>query len=257
MNLQTLRKLTTRVGFSNTLRLVAHQLKGKPADGMYSIRASGYEHPFFLRLHGSDPAVFKQVIRDGEYDILPPETDVELVIDCGANVGFTSVYFLNRFPKARLIAIEPDPSNFAVLQRNLAPYRDRVRLVNSGVWSHPARLRMSEEPFRDGREWARMVRECRPEEASEFVATDIGTLFRESGAKRISFLKIDVEKSEREIFARNYESWIHNVDAMAIELHDDDCRAVFERAIADAKVPLEFREMRELTVGVRRALSQN
>lgn len=201
--------------------------------------------PDLSRPHASDPAAFKQVIRDAEYDVVPPTTDVELVIDCGANVGFTSLYLLNRFPTCRLIAVEPDPENFVVLQRNLAPYRDRVVTINSGVWSHAARLRMSEEQFRDGREWARVVRECLPGEEAQFIATDIGTLFREAGASRISVLKMDVERSEREVFARNYESWLPAVDTIAIELHDDECRAVFQRTIASQGAAFEIRELRE------------
>ena len=122
--------------------------------------------------------------------------------------------------------------------------------MNSGVWSHAARLRMSDDVYRDGREWARMVRECRPDEEALFTATDIGTLFRESGAERIGILKIDVEKSENEIFARNYESWIDKVDAIAIELHDDECESIFHAAVKAANVPFEFRRIGELTVGI-------
>ncbi len=250
MNLTTIRKLTVRVGIANTARLLARRLKDKPADGLYPICAPGFAYPLYLRPHASDPAVFRQVIRQQGYDFLPTDFRPVLVIDCGANVGYTSAYFLSRFPGCQVIAVEPDPTNFAVLEKNLAPYGDRVKLVHSGVWSHAAKLRMSDDFYRDGREWARMVRECRPDEEAQFTATDIGTLFRESGAERIGILKIDVEKSEKEIFARNYESWIDKVDAIAIELHDDECEAIFHAAVKAANVPFEFRRIGELTVGI-------
>ena len=76
-------------------------------------------------------------------------------------------------------------------------------------------------------------------------------LFRESGARQISVLKVDVEGSEREIFARNYQNWLPSVETIAVELHDAECRAVFNRAIADSNVAFELREVGELTVGVR------
>lgn len=252
MNFKTIRKLTIRVGIANTVRLLSRRFRDKPADGLYPVHAPGLAHPLFMRPNASDPAVFRQVIRQRGYDFLPPDYRPELVIDCGANVGYTSAYFLSRFPGCKVIAVEPDPTNFVVLKKNLAPYGDRVKLVHSGVWSHGANLRMSEEFFRDGREWARMVRECRPGEETQFTATDIGTLFRESGADRIGILKIDVEKSEKEIFARNYESWIDKVDAIAIELHDDECESIFHAAVKAANVPFEFRRIGELTVGIRR-----
>jgi FkbM family methyltransferase len=250
MNLATLGKLTRRVGPANVARLFARRLHGAPADGLYSVRARGYPHPFALRPHGSDPAVFRQVIRDRGYDVLPPGREPAFIVDCGANVGFSSIFFLERYPNCRLVAVEPDPANFAVLVRNIAPYGDRAKAFNTGVWSHPARLRLSEDVYRDGREWARMVRECRSDEEAQFTATDIGTIFRESGADRIGLLKIDVEKSEREIFARDYESWIDKVDVIEIELHDDECEAIFHAAVKKANVPFEFRRAGELTVGI-------
>lgn len=42
------------------------------------------------------------------------------IIDCGANVGFSVAYFKMRFPQAKILAFEPDPENFALLQKNLA-----------------------------------------------------------------------------------------------------------------------------------------
>jgi len=227
------------------------RLRGKTDDGVYEVTAPGYQHPVCLRPYASDPAVYKQVVRDEQYAILPAGADVELVVDCGANIGLASLYFLNRFPACRVIAVEPDPGNFAVLQRNLSRYGGRARTVNSGVWSHPAALRMGDDEFRDGREWSRTVRECRPGEDAQFVATDIGTILRESGARQISLLKIDVEGSEREIFARNYQSWLPCVETLAVELHDDECRAIFNRALVDSNVRFELREVEELTVGVR------
>ncbi|OWK35994.1 SAM-dependent methyltransferase [Fimbriiglobus ruber] len=244
--------MVRRVGPANAGRLLGRRfLVGKPADGLYPVRAAGLARPLYVRPHSSDPIVFSAILRNETYGCVGDIPSPGLVIDCGANVGFASVYFLNRFPGCRVIAVEPDLANYAVLERNLAPFADRVKMVRSGVWSHPAGLKMNEESYRDGRDWARMVRECRPGEQPEFTATDIGTLLAESGADRISILKIDVEKAETEIFARNYESWIDRVDVLVIELHDDECRNVFFRALSGR--PFQIREAGELTVCHRQA----
>lgn len=54
----------------------------------------------------------------------------ELVVDLGANVGFTLLYFLHRYRHCRIIAFEPHPRHFAQAERNLAldGSRDRVQL---------------------------------------------------------------------------------------------------------------------------------
>lgn len=43
-----------------------------------------------------------------------------LIIDVGAHIGTSVVYFENAYPSARIVAFEPHPENFEVLQRNVA-----------------------------------------------------------------------------------------------------------------------------------------
>jgi FkbM family methyltransferase len=212
----------------------------------YSVRAHEAQHPLWIRPSTSDLDAFRQVFMEREYAALGDLANVDLVIDCGANVGYTSAWFLTRYPSCRLITIEPDAGNFAMLSRNLAPYGDRARLIRAGLWSRPCGLKISEAPFRDGREWSVQVHEARADEATDLVAVDLGSLLAEAGAARVSILKIDIEGAERQVFSENYESWIDRFDALAIELHDDECRRVFEQAIRGQ--PLAISQAEELTI---------
>jgi FkbM family methyltransferase len=178
-------------------------------------------HPLCIRMGSSDIDVYRQIFIDGEYDCLADLPDVRLVIDCGANVGYSSAYFLSQFPHCQVVAVEPDPQNFAMLRRNLVEYGDRAKLVHAGVWSHAARLALSQEFYRDGREWSRQVRLCGPDEKADFEGVDVGSLLACAGQDRISLLKVDVEGAEAVMFAENFRSWLDRVDAIVIELHND------------------------------------
>lgn len=203
----------------------------------YWLRPRMAQNAVCIRRGTSDMDVFKLIFVDREYSDLDDLNDVGLVIDCGANVGYSSAYFLSAFPRCFVVAVEPDPGNYAALERNLAAYRDRAKLLRCGIWSHTARLALSRDVFRDGREWSRQVRVCEPGEPADIEGVDIGTLLAESGRVRISLLKMDIEGAEAVVFAENYSAWLERVDAMAIELHDDSMFGngfqVFHAAIKD------------------------
>jgi FkbM family methyltransferase len=205
-------------------------------DRLTTLTSELADFPLKCRPGTSDRDVFHQVFVEREYGGLDDVQGVNFIVDCGANVGYSAAYLMSRFPAASLIAIEPDPDSFEVLRLNLAPYGDKAMLYRSAVWSHPARLTLREAPYRDAREWARQVRECRPGEGAGFLAVDIGGLLYASGRQRISILKVDIEGAEAEVFGSNYEHWIGRVDSIAIELHDDsvfgNCSDIFARATA-------------------------
>ena len=198
----------------------------------YQLYTHAAQFPLHCRANSSDPKVFYQVFMEQEYSVLKGLEDVRLIIDCGANVGYSAAYFLSLYPKAKLIAVEPDSANFALLERNMKPYGDRVELHMAGIWSHSTGLTLCRGEYRDGAEWATQVRESRAGEQPDVQAIDIGMLLRQSGCETVDMLKIDIERSESIVFAGGYEEWLSKTRNIAIELHDDECKNIFNAAIA-------------------------
>lgn len=229
--------MVRNLGFMSALsfKYRERQIRRLREGDRYTLRAKHARYPLVLRAGASDLAVFQQIFMTREYACFDDLKNAGLIIDCGANAGFSTAYFASRFPQSEIIAIEPDPENFEMLRRNTAPYGDRVEIRQTAVWSHAARLTISEAPYRDGLHWTRQVRECAPEEPGGFDAIDLGGILEASGHERISILKMDIEGAEAVVLAQNTEPWIDRVDNLAIELHDDagfgDSRGAFERAI--------------------------
>lgn len=203
--------------------------------GFYRMKPSYADFPVWGRARTSDLDVFSQIFLHREYRCLDALTDVDTVIDCGANVGYSSAYLLSRFPNSTVVAVEPDSGNFEALQKNLEPYGNRVRVVHSGVWSETVGLVMNEAEFGDGREWARQVRPAREGEAVAMEAVDVASLIDLLGTERVSILKIDIEGAEFEVFSSpGWRSWMDRVDTVVIEVHGEDAYEVTMAAFEES-----------------------
>src|SRR5688572_14359002 len=51
-----------------------------------------------------------------------PSSENPVIIDCGANMGVSVLFFAKEYPKARIIAFEPDAAIYDVLQKNIASF---------------------------------------------------------------------------------------------------------------------------------------
>ncbi len=198
----------------------------------YRLYSRYTKFPVWCRPGTSDIVMYGEIICHRAFRCLDGVRDAELILDCGANAGYSSAYFLSRYPGATVIAVEPDPDNFELLQRNLSPYVGRYQAINSAIWSHPTGVVLSEDSLGLGNECARTVRPVRAGEHPTMTTLDIGTILDRSGYERISILKMDIEGAERIVFNSNCEHWLSRVDNMVIDLENAECEQAFEKAIA-------------------------
>jgi FkbM family methyltransferase len=199
-----------------------------PKGELYRMPTLGTGVTLWGRAGSTDRLVFEEVFLRGDYDVFRAGEEPDTIIDVGANVGYASAYLLSRFPPARVLAIEPDAANLAVARRNLAPFGDRVTLVEGAVWSHRTGLCI----VRDARagEWGITMRECRKGETADLVAMDMTDVIARAGDTEIDVLKIDIEGGERALFASGAAQWLPRVRMLIVELHDTAARDAFDAA---------------------------
>lgn len=134
-----------------------------------------------------------------------------VIVDAGANAGLSTLWFSLQYPQARIVAIEPEPENFRLLQRNVAG-RPRIETRQAALWPRRTRLKFvghADQP------WMFSVHERRDGEV-EAVTPD--ELVRKYG--RIDILKLDIEGAEKELFSPARTPWLDRVGLLIIELHD-------------------------------------
>ncbi len=208
----------------------------------FAVRPRKVAHPIQIRLRGSsDLAVFHQIFDFDEYACLQTLAQPNVVMDLGANVGYSSVYFLNIFPQVRILAVEPDKDNIVQCRRNLEPYASRVQILHGAVWFKTTTLQLLKGTFRDGRDWATQVAAQSAQEITNAAVQswDMQSLIEMTGADNIDLLKIDIERAEIEVFGNSDCSWLRKVRNICIELHGEDCEHVFFEALKDYEYKLE------------------
>jgi FkbM family methyltransferase len=167
-----------------------------------------------IRPGTSDLRCLGKVFVDYEY-VIPFETNPRLIVDAGANIGLATLYFSGKFPGAKIIAIEPEQSNYDLLVRNCSGMAN-VTLWHAAVWNRDTSLQITNP---DAEKWAFTVTPGRPN-GSGIKALTIPQILAQSGHDTIDILKLDIEGAERELFRDGCEEWLPRVKIMIIELHD-------------------------------------
>lgn len=202
--------------------------------GTFRVRPRGFPAPLEMRANeSSDADVFGPIFLAEEYGELL-DFQPSFIVDLGANIGLSSAWFLSRFPKAKVLAVEPDPDNFALCRKNLAMFGDRAQTLLGAAWSQRMKLSLVRGSFRDGREWASQVAERADSDACvEVEGWDIPSMLSLTDAKMVDLLKVDIEKGELELFSKGCEAWIPFVRTICIELHGKDCEEMFFGALRE------------------------
>lgn len=185
---------------------------------------------FYFRPDTSDVRVIEQVFHQKAYDLSRLRRFGELIeyarafgararhpliVDAGANIGASALYFSAHFPGAVVVAIEPEPRNYQLLVENtrglnvvpvlgaVAATNKQLRIVDvgEGYWGY----------------------QTRPPEGFEgdLVRTiTLNEIYHFYGEGGFPFLvKIDIEGDEKDLFSSNLE-WVKYTPLIIAELHD-------------------------------------
>ena len=214
-------KLARLLGVTQSICVGVQRLRR--AQEVVALKVRGVRTPLFCRTSGSDIFVLWQVFGKRHLEI-PLRDSPQLIVDGGANVGYSSIYFAEKYPDARIIAVEPDPENCALFRKNCSVYPN-IELIQGALWKSTTDL-VIENPTAES--WAFRVVEAPSPTNDSFKGFTIADVLMYSGEQHIDLLKLDVEGSEEQLFSSGHDGWIDHVKNLMIELHGQRCHdAVF------------------------------
>jgi len=192
------------------LSLLQKDTKNVKSITFLNFKVSGYSYSNLAYL-------LSEIFITNEYFFKPTSTE-PVIIDCGANIGMSNLYFKSLFPNSKIISFEANPNAYKLLEKNIRENNlDNIEIHNVALFDKET-------------------------EISFYISEDIGTLLGSTKSERgggyelkvkskklssylknlpaVDLIKMDVEGAEIEIISDLFESSLMNkVKEFIIEYH--------------------------------------
>jgi len=143
-----------------------------------------------------------------------PRQGPPVIIDGGANIGLTTLYWKRQFPEARITAFEPGPHVFNALKANIERFElENVELLQKGLWKKDGSL-----TFEADKTGAGHLSEYPAEDSVETVEVPVTCLSPYLGDELIDMVKLDIEGAEIEVLLEAADD-LDKVDHLFVEYH--------------------------------------
>jgi FkbM family methyltransferase len=188
-------------------------------------RDSAFSTTLRLRPDSTDVEIFSQIFLYAHYRTYDMARCAEiaayydscakpLVLDLGANIGLSALYFAKNWPKATIVGVEPDQGNYALFCQNTAGHEHIVPMRGAIASKHSyARIINPHES-----EWGYRT-EINDRNSGGLVALSVAELLERHSDCQPFICKIDIEGAEQELFSANTQ-WLERFPIVIIELHD-------------------------------------
>ena len=141
------------------------------------------------------------------------QDDTPYIIDCGSYIGTSILFFKTQYPNAKILAFEPDNSNFELLNNNIKNWDLKdIEIQNAAIWIDNLGVNF----IADGN-MASKIDESNNTAHNENQKTKSVRL-KDLLTEKIDFLKIDIEGAEYEVLV-DCESKLSFVENLFIEYH--------------------------------------
>lgn len=197
-----------------------------------ALRSVDVEHigRVWLREGTSDQAVLEQILFTEEFNIsTAPQFawiraayestlaagETPFIVDCGANIGLSALYFAKHLPRARIVGIEPAHDNVLLARRNCGD-NPLIEIVEAAVNDDGRALEIADP---GAEKFAYRMQEARADSAGLVAGVTIPALMQRHGAGRNLIVKVDIEGGELALFRSN-TGWLDHTDLLIAETHD-------------------------------------
>ena len=134
-----------------------------------------------------------------------------IIVDCGANIGLSTLYFGLAYPNSKVYAFEPDSNIYKLLHKNITDNKlYNITLFNEAVWIQDTTLSFSNK----GSEASQI--DSSGLSATKVKAIRLANFLNEF--TKIDFLKMDIEGAEFEVI-QDCAAQLIKIENLFLEYH--------------------------------------
>lgn len=169
-----------------------------------------FNYPITLADKSSFMFMYEEIFIKKIYKFITANPE-PVIIDCGANIGLSTIYFKTMYPQSKITSFEPDLEVFTILEKNIGSSGlKNVTLINKGL----SKIDQEVSFFSEGADGGRIALESDDKKLTKVTLTKLSPYLQ----THIDFLKIDIEGSETEVL-EECKDYLFNVDHLFIEYH--------------------------------------
>jgi FkbM family methyltransferase len=224
---------TARNGIAQHLCVVRDQIRAHAGIGKTLVLkcASGNrKFDFEVFANGASKQNAIETLTGKTYPKIPYINNVESVLDIGANIGASVIFFALNYPNARVVAVEPARQPVVLLRRNAMNHAN-VQIFNIGLHNVTSKCSIylgAPDSVRNS-----VVRNALSSNSQEDVQLVAASTFTRSiGLDRPDIIKIDTEGCEIPIINSMIDSF-RNAKAIYIEYHSEEDRLKIDRILCN------------------------
>jgi len=164
-----------------------------------------------------DAWLVKEICLERQYEAASvPVQDGWTVIDVGGGIGEFAIDVARRFPQARVLAYEPAPDSFELLQHNIGlNHLTNVKARPYAVAAAPGQVVLQR---RSGQ--GALTTTLGEAGAATATAVTLGEILLTNGIAHCDYLKIDCEGCEYSVLLSASDDTLLRITAICLEYHD-------------------------------------
>jgi FkbM family methyltransferase len=198
-------------GILNSLYFKSILFKGKTevTQKIFSFKVTAYEYSHIALL-------FREIFLSKEY-YFKCDKPQPAIIDCGANIGMSVLYFKFLYPDCSITAFEPNPIAYTLLKKNIADNNLRnVEAVNIGLSEKEGSI----EFFTDGKDGILVASILKERGGNNLLNVKSMKLSDFIKNETFDLIKMDIEGAEYEVAKEMCSSQkLANSNKYIIEYH--------------------------------------